>query len=283
MLLATQSLPRDAHTLLAADRTFFGVLRVRADASTNRHILMHGSTVHGEQSQAPGRRAEPLTYYHRSGPMGQLMADRAARLASARIGVVGLGAGSMAAYAMPGQQWTFYEIDPAVARIARDSGLFTYLKDCGPACDVVLGDARLSLAEAQGPRFSLLVLDAFSSDGIPVHLVTSEALELYLSRLEPDGVIAFHISNRHLRLQPVLAAVAAQHGLSSLVQHDPMTVRAEGRYASEWLLMARSPQAFGRLTVNPRWIRPIVPAGTRVWTDDFSDILAVIKTDWAED
>ena len=143
----------------------------------------------------------------------------------------------------------------------------------------------LSHRSVQPPAraMALLVLDAFSSDGIPVHLLTSEAIELYLGRLAPDGVIAFHISNRHLTLRPVLAAVAEERGLSTLVQHDPVTVAAEGRYASEWLLMARSSEAFGSLAEDPRWIRPAVPAGTRVWTDDFSDVLAVLKTNWAED
>ena len=215
--------------------------------------------------------------------MGQLIEALGTRLDGASIGVVGLGAGSLAAYAAPGQRWTFYEIDPEVARIARTSGVFTYLQDCGPSCEVVLGDARLSLARRPDPGYALLVLDAFSSDGIPVHLLTSEAIGLYLGRLAPDGVIAFHISNRHLTLRPVLAAVAEERGLSTLVQHDPVTVAAEGRYASEWLLMARSSEAFGSLAEDPRWIRPAVPAGTRVWTDDFSDVLAVLKTNWAED
>jgi hypothetical protein len=283
MLLATQLVPRDGHTLVAADRTFFGVLRVRADAAADRHILMHGSTVHGEQSTRADKRDEPLTYYHRSGPIGQTMDALAARLRTAHIGVVGLGAGSMAAYAMPGQRWTFYEIDPAVARIARDAGMFTYLSKCGDACRVVLGDARLSLARAQADAYSLLVLDAFSSDGIPVHLVTSEALDLYLSRLVPDGIIAFHISNRHLDIAPILAALAEQHGLVALLQRDGSSTaeRAEGRYASEWLLMARSRDAFGPMASDSRWIPATAAPGTRVWTDDFSDVLAVLKTNWA--
>ena len=197
--------------------------------------------------------------------------------------MVGLGAGSLAAYATPGQRWTFYEIDPAVVQIARTDRVFTHLRDCGPSCGVVLGDARLSLARRPHPRYSLLVLDAFSSDGIPVHLLTTEALELYLDRLAPDGVLAFHISNRHLRLRPVLAAAAEEWGLTALVQRDPAIVAAEGRYASEWMLMARSREAFGALVGDPRWTRPVVPAGTHVWTDDFSDVLGVLKTNWAED
>jgi hypothetical protein len=283
VLIATQLFPRDGQTPLLAERTFFGVLRVRTDAVANNRILMHGSTVHGAQSLDPARRHEPLTYYHRSGPMGQLMDALGARLDGADVGVVGLGAGSLAAYAKPGQRWTFYEIDPAVVQIARAERIFTHLRDCGPSCDVVLGDARLSLARRADPRYALLVLDAFSSDGIPVHLLTTEALQLYLARLAPNGVLAFHISNRHLHLRPVLAAVAEEWGLTALVQRDSAAVAAEGRYASEWMLMARSSEALGALVEYTRWTHPIVPAGTHVWTDDFSDVLGVLKTNWAED
>jgi spermidine synthase len=238
--------------------------------------------VHGEQSSRPERRREPLSYYQRPGPIGQVMQALAPRLNGAHIGVVGLGAGSMAAYAEPGQRWTFYEIDPAVARIARDPKAFTYLADCGAACDVILGDARLSLARSPGVNYSLLVLDAFSSDGIPVHLVTTEALDLYLERLTPDGVIAFHISNRHLDLKPILAAGAARRGLVALVQRHAATQSAaeEGRYGSEWLLMARTHAAFGPIASDARWHAPRALRGTRVWTDDYSDVLAVLKTNW---
>jgi hypothetical protein len=285
MLMATQFYGPDARSVLLADRTFFGVLRVRAAEKTNRHILMHGSTVHGEQSLDPERRREPLTYYHRSGPIGQVMDAFGDRLHDAQIGVVGLGAGSLAAYVAPGQQWTFYEIDPAVVRLTRDTGAFTYMQGCRDACEVVLGDARLSLARPSPVRFSLLVLDAFSSDGIPVHLVTREALDVYLRRLNTDGVIAFHISNRHLQLRPILAALAAERGLAALVQRDdpPAGSRASGRYPSEWLLMARHPAALGTLATDRRWQVPAVPAGTHVWTDDFSDVLAALKTNWGRE
>ncbi len=282
LLAASQVSPRGGDTLLSAERTFFGVLRVHAAAANDRRVLMHGSTVHGEQSSRPERRREPLSYYQRPGPIGQVMQALAPRLNGAHIGVVGLGAGSMAAYAAPGQRWTFYEIDPAVARIARDPKAFTYLADCGAACDVILGDARLSLARSPGVNYSLLVLDAFSSDGIPVHLVTTEALDLYLERLTPDGVIAFHISNRHLDLKPILAAGAARRGLVALVQRHAATQAAaeEGRYGSEWLLMARTHAAFGPIASDARWHAPRALRGTRVWTDDYSDVLAVLKTNW---
>jgi hypothetical protein len=281
LVLATHLVGTTDDRVLAADRTFFGVLRVRLDATTNRHILMHGSTMHGQQSLDAARQGEPLSYYHRLGPVGQMMTGLAGRLSDAHVGVVGLGAGSMAAYAQEGQRWTFYEIDPAVARIARDPSFFTYLRDCGSRCAIVLGDARLSLARTPA-RYDLLVLDAFSSDAIPVHLLTREALRLYLSRLSGNGLIAFHISNRHLQLRPVLAALAAEHGLASLVQLDPASSSppAAGHAPSEWLLMARGVDDFGPLATDSRWQRPPAQTGRRVWTDDFSEILSVLKTEW---
>jgi hypothetical protein len=281
MLLAVGMWQPDARGLLAADRTFFGVLRVRADASGSQHVLMHGNTIHGEQSLDPMLGREPRTYYHRSGPIGQVIQAWAAKLRGGRIGVVGLGAGSLAAYVQPGQRWTFYEIDPGVVRIARDPSLFTYLRDCGAACDIVLGDARLSLANGDPPTYGLLVLDAFSSDAIPVHLMTREALDLYLRRLDADGLLAFHISNRHLDLQPVLAALAAERGLVALVRRDSRTTEASerGQFPSEWLVMARRRESFASLASDPRWETPPVPAGTRIWADDYSDILAVLRRD----
>lgn len=279
-LVVAQLFPATRDRVLIADRTFFGVLRVRADDTANRHMLMHGSTKHGQQDRDPARRGEPLSYYHRSGPIGQVMTGLASRLTNAEVGVVGLGAGSLAAYASPGQRWTFYEIDPAVARIARDPAMFTYLDACGDRCRIVLGDARLSLARTRQPVYQLLILDAFSSDAIPVHLMTREALDLYLERLAPDGIIAFHISNRHLRLEPVLAALAAQRGLAAVVQRDATTAAtaADGHDSSEWLLLARNAAAFGPLAADTRWKQPRAEAGTRIWTDDFSDILGVLKT-----
>jgi hypothetical protein len=280
MLVAMNVSQPQAHGHLVADRTFFGVLRVRAKSPGPRHVLTHGNTIHGEQNLDFANRGEPLTYYHRSGPIGQLMRTLAPRLDGARIGVVGLGAGSMAAYTRPGQHWTFYEIDPAVVRIAREPSLFTYLHDCGARCEVVLGDARLSLARTDA-TYRLLVLDAFSSDAIPVHLLTREAFDLYLRRLEPHGVLAVHISNRHLRLEPVLAALAREKGLAAAIRRDAGAADTDkgGAFPSEWVLMARSPEVLAAIVADPAWQPPAVSAGTRLWTDDYSDILAVLGSE----
>ena len=280
MLVVAHVFPATPERLLAADRTFFGVLKVRENETVTRHELMHGRILHGRQELTAGMRAEPLSYYHRSGPVGQMMTALSDRLQSARIGAVGLGAGSLAAYVTPGQRWTFFEIDPAVARIARDPAYFTYLETCGSQCSIVLGDARLSLADTSA-RYDLLVLDAFSSDAIPVHLLTREALRVYTARLAPHGVMAFHISNQHMRLRPVLTALANDLDLAALVQLDAPSaeVRATGHFASEWFLMAREAADFGRMQADARWELPR-PAGASVWTDDFSDVLSVMKNPW---
>ena len=206
--------------LLYTERSFFGINRVRVDSALNANLLRHGDTLHGMQSLDPARRCEPLSYFYPTGPIGQLFTAFSGAAAKQRIGIVGLGAGALAGYNQRGQQWTFYEIDPSVERIARDPRYFTYLRDCAPAAVVVLGDARLSLVKAPAGQYDLLVLDAYSSDAIPVHLITREALSLYLDKLAPDGLLAFHISNRYLNLEPVLGNLAQDAGLVALFQLD---------------------------------------------------------------
>jgi hypothetical protein len=262
--------------VLLAERSFFGVHRVTLDASGRYHGLSHGTTLHGQQSLDPARRREPLSYYHVSGPIGQTLAMIARRHEGARVAVIGLGAGTLASHARSGQQWTFYEIDPVVERIAREPRFFTYLSDCGDTCRVVLGDARVSLANAAEARYNLVVLDAFSSDAIPIHLLTRDAIRLYLSRLDPQGVIAFHISNRHLALRPVLGDLAADLGLVSIAQAHRVIDVATGQTSSEWLLMARTSAALGGLATDRRWEFTVARRGARVWTDEYSNIVAAL-------
>jgi spermidine synthase len=193
------------------------------------------------------------------------------------VAVIGLGVGSLAAYATDGQRWTFYEIDPAVENIARRPEYFTHLRDCGQRCRVVIGDARLSLARTE-EHYDVLVLDAFSSDAIPVHLVTGEAISVYLNRLTPDGVLAFHISNRHLNLSPVLARLAADAGLTLLEQRHVVTPEEEarGRSSSHWILMTRAPRTLDPLLEDSRWSHA-EELSSQPWTDDFSNILSVLR------
>jgi hypothetical protein len=260
-----------------AERTFFGVHRVHEDARSGRRILMNGTALHGAQSLDPSLRHEPLAYYGRTSPVGEAFSALPAATRS-RVAVVGLGAGGLASYARPGQQWTFFEVDPAVERIARDARWFSYLSDCGARCTVVLGDARLSLAQAREAAFDLLVLDAFSSDAIPVHLVTSEAFLLYFSRLSAGGALLVHYSNRHLALEPVLGRIAHAHRWVALARADPSEpAAASGRLPSEWMVMARDARDVGPLIVDARWV-PVGPSrAAPLWTDDFSNVAGVLR------
>jgi hypothetical protein len=264
--------------LLYTERSFFGINRVVADSSY--HALRHGNTLHGVQSLDPARRCDPLSYYTPTGPIGQTFAALRDTGARQRVAVVGLGAGSLAAYSQPGEQWTFYEIDPSVARIARNSQYFTFLRDCAPDAAVVLGDGRLSLAQAPAGQFDLMVLDAYSSDSIPVHLITREALALYLDKLAPAGVLAFHTSNRYLDLKPVLGNLAQDAGLTALFERDLEVSEAElqaGKSPSEWVVLARDPADLGALARDPRWSPLPTQPSRRLWTDDFSSILSVLR------
>jgi spermidine synthase len=217
-------------------------------------------------------------YYHPASPIGQAFASLPQLAGASNIAVVGLGVGSLSSYSHEGQRWTFYEIDPAVERIAR-SKYFTHLETCGPRCQVVIGDARLALARATQERYDLIVLDAFSSDAIPVHLLTREALELYLSRLSPGGVMAFHISNRHLALGPVLAGVSRSIGLTAIEQVHAVTASegSAGQSTSDWVLVSRRPADLEPLNSSGNWTTLIGPSAPLPWTDDFSNILTALK------
>src|SRR5206468_1221430 len=207
-------------------RSFFGVHRVAEVADGKARILYHGTTIHGAQRlrNDDGTPVDgsptPLTYYYPQGPLAEAInAARAAHGVLGRVAVVGLGMGSLACHRKGSEHWTFFEIDPEVIRIARDPHLFVFMSNCAPDAPVMAGDARLTL-EASPDRYDLIVLDAFSSDSIPVHLLTREAVAGYLSRLSPHGVIVVHISNRHLNLAPVLSNVARSHGLAAFLRED---------------------------------------------------------------
>jgi hypothetical protein len=218
--------------VIETTRSFFGVHRVvDTDAGTHR-LLFHGTTIHGVErvrnadGAATTGRPEPLVYYYFGGPISEgVNAARAAhgardaQSAPLNVAVVGLGAGSLACHRQEGESWTFFEIDPEVVRLARDPSMFRFLSGCAPQAPVVLGDARLTLNGSR-QQFDLIVLDAFSSDAIPAHLLTREALRGYLARLSPHGTILMHISNRHMELAPVVAAVGGAEGLVTYVRTD---------------------------------------------------------------
>lgn len=262
------------------ERSFFGVHKVLRDDERGYMMLVHGTTLHGVQSLDPERAGESLSYYHPTGPIGQVLETLQGREGFDQIAVVGLGVGSLACYRQDGQEWTYYEIDPLVEKIARDPRFFTYLETCAPDMNIVLGDARLSLAQAAHQQYDLIVLDAYSSDAIPLHLITREAFDLYLDKLSPDGILAFHISNRYLDLKPVLAALSHDLGLVCLFQND-MSISEEeasqGKNASQWVVIARSAAHLDPLTTDSRWNRLESQPQQAVWTDDFASIFDVLE------
>jgi spermidine synthase len=276
LLFASTLQPDEQGTVLHAERTFFGAYKVRLESDGSYRTLTHGTTLHGVQSVDPLLAREPSSYYHASGPLGDIFSLVPSAATHPRVAVVGLGVGAALAYRRPLQEWTFYEIDPAVERIARREEFFTYLRDCGAACQVVIGDARQSLA-AENTVYGMLVLDAFSSDAIPMHLVTREAFRLYLDRLAPGGVIAFHISNRHLNLEPVLARLAQEAQLVSMIRRDRIaTTAASRKSSSDWLVIARASEDFGSLASHEGWRSSQTSPAVGVWTDDFSNILTLL-------
>jgi hypothetical protein len=266
--------------VLHSERNFFGILSVTRDPTGLYHLLQHGTTIHGAQSLDPDRRHEPLIYYSRSGPVGQVFESFSGKPTRKRVAVIGLGPGTIASYAKAGQHWTFYEINPAVERIARDPRYFTFLRDCPAKVDVVLGDARLSLTQCPDAHYDLIVLDAFNSDSIPIHLLTREALSLYLSKLTADGILAFHISNKYLNLKPVVGNLALDANLACFVQEDTEVSENDSKAktaGSVWVALARQVRDLRSLAGDPRWKPLEGRPGAKLWTDDYSNIPGVFK------
>jgi hypothetical protein len=264
-------------------RSFFGVHRVVEDRTGRIRLLMHGTTLHGAERirNADGTpvtgRPEPATYYYFGGPISDaIAASRAAQGRLARVAVVGLGTGSLACHRQDGEAWTFFELDPHVVRIARDPNLFRFLSACGPDVRIVTGDARLTLTRSP-ERYDLIVLDAFSSDAIPVHLLTREAFAGYLSRLTERGVIVSHISNRHMALWRPAAAVGSAAGLVAYGkgQLPPDTSDGEWREPAEVVVFARDVRDLGDLPAQQGWHR-LDPDSRVAWTDDYADLLGAI-------
>jgi spermidine synthase len=245
---------------------------------------MHGSTMHGVQSQRPEDLTKPCAYFHTEGPVGDIFNELNTRKTFAekgRIGVVGLGTGAIAAYGRGGQQITFFEIDPAVERIAQDPQFFTYLGDCrarGVDLKVRLGDARLTLADEPDREFDVLFIDAFSSDAIPVHLLTREALQLFFAKLAETGLLAVHITNRHLDLEPVLSNLADDLGVVARIREDRRPGNPRGS-PSTWVVLARHAEDIGGLQRHAPWRPATSRSRDRLWTDDFSSVVSVFRWD----
>lgn len=254
------------------DRSYFGVYSVEEVAGGRMRQLSHGTTIHGSQWLDPARRREPTSYYGHSAGIG-IALDHAEPDAS--IGIVGLGAGTLACYRKPRQDWTFFEIDARILRYSRD-GTFTFLADCAPHAKVVIGDARLELAKQPAKRFDILAIDAFSSDSIPLHLLTEEAFEIYGAALDPEGLLLVHVSNRFFDLRPMMSALAAAGGWHAAQRFDSEEL-AEGTSPSLWIAFARSEERLSRLEQSGDYPwRSLPPPNLRAWTDDNSSILPLV-------
>ena len=251
--------------------------------------LVHGTIRHGVQlvSSDPDRRRIPLAYYHHTGPLGSVFTTMQERNAIARVGVAGLGIGTVAAYAKPGQEFVFFEIDPAIVEIATDVDWFTFLAECEGTSRIVVDDARLALAREPDDSFDLLIIDAFTGDSVPTHLLTREALTLYGRKLGRDGVVAIHISNRYLDFAPIVEALAAGSSWMVLDGMDRDVPADLARLSSRWMVLTRSldmvKAIYGNPT-SPRWEwRPAVGGRAgRVWTDDRASVADALIRGHAE-
>jgi len=267
-------------------RNFFGVHKIYLTSSRLYRILLHGTTVHGAEAVSdqivllPGTRPVPLTYYHAgSGLARTIAASRGKIKGPMRVAVIGLGTGTLACYAQKGDTWTFYEIDQSIVDIANDPRYFTFKTVCAPQAKIVLGDARLTLADAANGAYDLIVVDAFSSDAIPIHLLTREAMATYLSKLAPHGIVVMHISNRHLELQSIVAGIANANGLKTLInlRQDEHEDNARYLYTSTVTASARAPEDFGALNEPAEgWDELDPDPKQRVWTDDYSNVVGAM-------
>ena len=285
MFLALSLHGLSSHTLYQ-ERSFFGVMAVRESVLTDEQNkpetyreLFHGTTKHGAQRLPEALAKIPLTYYSQPGPMGQLFKTFDKQNANWQIGVVGLGAGALACYAKPTQHWTLYEIDPLVIDIAKNTNYFTYLSRCLPNPIMRVGDARLALEKEPDQHFDLLIMDAFSSDAVPTHLLTQESIELYLKKLKPNGILAFHITNRHLALKKVLSVHAEHLHFASLIQEFKAPDNMPLVVDTDWVVMAKQPQTLEPLTLAllGDWQTMPLYFDLSPWTDDFTNIVKIWK------
>lgn len=262
----------------ARTRSYFGIYTVRDHHAQRLRTLAHGTTLHGQQSLDPAFKCAPMTYYGPQTGAG-IALSQAQRMFGhdVRIGVVGLGTGTLAAYYQPGERWRYYEIDPAVLELSRNR-TFTYVADCAKDVEIVLGDARLELAKAAPASLDVLAIDAFSSDAIPLHLLTEEAMAVYARALSPRGLLLLHISNRYIELEPVIAAAAKAEGLSAMLREDNPADRTV-LTPSSWVVLARDPAQLKALAALRRDapLKPLMPAAARPWTDDHASILPYIR------
>ena len=275
--LGPESRPRDFV------RSFFGVHKIIESQDGQFRVLLHGVIEHGAQrirdplGNPISGRPEAITYYHDHSPMNEgIVAMRQRRAGPIRIGVIGLGTGSLACQTAPGDSLRFYEIDKTIETIARDPARFTYISKCMPDVPVEIGDARLTMTDTPDGSFDVLVVDAFSSDAIPTHLLTREAMAIFARKVAPDGIVLMHVSNRHMDLAPVVATVARANGLVARTKESGDSDPAERKYATTVVAVAHRTEDLGSLIHDPAWREEPVREGSWLWTDDYSNVIGAM-------
>ncbi|RJF63574.1 spermidine synthase [Rhodopseudomonas palustris] len=265
-------------------RSFFGVHKIQVTSNGQYHVLLHGTTIHGAEKMLNDDgtpvtgRPEPITYYHPSGGIGQGIAAIRARKGGEplRVAVIGLGSGSLACASQPGETWKFFEIDQSMVDTARDPKYFTYVSKCAPDLQPVMGDARLTFANEPNGTYDLIIVDAYSSDAIPIHLATREAMAIYKSKLTPRGAVLMHVSNRHLELTSVVVGIAAANGLKSWSFSEDSDRDAEYIFSTSVVISAREPEDVGSIATSQDWTLTEPRPHQRVWTDDYSNVLGAV-------
>src|ERR1700710_1463754 len=264
-------------------RSFFGVHKIVVTPHGQYHVLMHGTTIHGAEkfqnddgTPVTGR-PEPITYYHKDGGIGQaISAIRERKGAPLRVAVIGLGSGTLTCASEPGEDWKFFEIDQSMVDTARDPKFFTYIRDCEPDLKPVIGDARLTFAKEPDGIYDLIIVDAYSSDAIPIHLATEEAMEIYKQKLAPQGAVVIHVSNRHLELSSVIVGIADANDLKSWVYSEDSGRDNEYIFSTSVVVCAREEADVGKLASSEDWTLEEADENQRVWTDDYSNVLGAV-------
>jgi hypothetical protein len=264
-------------------RSFFGVHKILTTPNGQYHVLMHGTTIHGAErftnddgTKVEGR-PEPITYYHKDGGIGQaITAVRERKGAPLRVAAIGVGSGTLTCAAEPGETWKFFEIDQSMVDTARDPKYFTYVQNCQPDLKPVIGDARLTFAREPDGVYDLIIVDAYSSDAIPIHLATKEAMAIYKDKLSPQGVVLMHVSNRHLELASVVVGIADANGLKSWVYNEDSGRDGEYIFATNVVVSARNEADVGKLASSDKWEETDADANQRVWTDDYCNVLGAV-------
>jgi len=264
-------------------RSFFGVHKIVVTPNGQYHVLMHGTTIHGAEkfknddgTPVTGH-PEPITYYHKDGGIGQaITAIRERKGAPLRVAVIGLGSGTLACASEPGEDWKFFEIDQTMVDTARDPKYFTYIQACEPKLEPVIGDARLTFAREPDGVYDLIIVDAYSSDAIPIHLATEEAMEIYKAKLAPQGAVVMHVSNRHLELSSVVVGIADANDMKSWVYNEDSGRDNEYIFSTSVVVSAREEADVGKLASSDQWALTEAEDHQRVWTDDYSNVLGAV-------